>query len=85
MGAESTTRAGRLATAGAAAATPATWCGRRPDARLGRAAVGRKDRELLADVAGAALRAVRLTSVADELLKVRLAFHADVLVDRHRR
>ena len=41
--------------------------------------------ELPADVRGLAVRAIRIgLRNADELLEVRLAFHAHVLVDRHR-
>ena len=44
----------------------------------------REGRELLEDVRGAALRARdRLLRAADELVEVRLALHAGVLVDRH--
>src|SRR4029077_19151594 len=41
--------------------------------------------ELLAHVRGLAVRAADRFPVPDELLEVRLAFHAHVLVDRHRR
>src|SRR5919206_1841811 len=51
---------------------------------LGGAAVHREDGELPPHVRGAAVRAVRLLAVADELLEVRLALHADVFVERHR-
>jgi hypothetical protein len=47
--------------------------------------VCREDRELLANVGGAAIGAVGLLAVSDELLEMRLALHADVLVDRHAR
>jgi hypothetical protein len=42
-----------------------------------------EDGELLADIDGAAFGAIGLLTVPDELLEVRLALHADVLVDRH--
>src|ERR687883_518459 len=47
-------------------------------------AVSREHGELLAHVLGAAVRTVGVVPVPDELLEVRLALHADVLVDRHR-
>ena len=43
-----------------------------------------EDRQLAADIRVAAVRAVGLLAVPDELLEVRLAAHAHVLVDRHR-
>jgi RimJ/RimL family protein N-acetyltransferase len=46
--------------------------------------VSREHGELLAHVRGAAVRAGRLLVAPDELLEVRLALHAHVLVDRHR-
>jgi len=41
--------------------------------------------ELLAHVLGTAIRAVGIVTVPDELLEMRLALHAHILVDRHRR
>jgi hypothetical protein len=74
------------AAAGTAAATAAAARrGAAVEARLRRARVGGEDRELLADVGGAAFRTVGLLAVSDELFEVRLARHADVFVDRHRR
>ena len=67
-------------TAGAAAATARAAS----EARLRRIADRSEDRQLAADVFGAAVRAVRLIAVSHELLEVRLARHAHVLVDRHR-
>src|SRR5690348_7517574 len=46
-------------------------------------AVSREDGELLPHVQGAAVRAVWVVTVPDELLEVRLALHAHVLVDGH--
>jgi hypothetical protein len=46
--------------------------------------MGGEDRKLLSDVGRAALGAVGLLAHPNELLEVRLALHADVLVDRHR-
>src|SRR5439155_12269860 len=48
-------------------------------------AVSREDGELLEHVLGAAIRTVGIVTVPDELLEMRLALHAHVLVDRHRR
>src|SRR5919201_3542936 len=62
-------------------ATAATACSK---GRLLGGAVRCEDRELLAHVRRAAVRAVGFLAVPDELLEVRLALHADVLVDRHR-
>jgi hypothetical protein len=67
--------------AGAAAAT----AGAAAEARLRSLAVRGEDRELPPHFRGTALGAVRLLAVADELLEVLLARHADVLVDRHER
>jgi hypothetical protein len=69
------------AAAGAAAATAAG--GRRSEARLVAAAVRREDGELLPHVGGAAVGAIRIGAPANELLEMRLALHADVLVDGH--
>src|SRR5207244_5691891 len=65
------------APAGAAAASSAAKCRSTLDA------VRREDRELLADILGAAVRAIGLLAHRHELLVVGLAFHADELVDRH--
>jgi hypothetical protein len=46
-------------------------------------AVSCEDGELLPHVRGAAVRAVRIVTVPDELLEVRFALHAHVLVNRH--
>jgi len=73
-----------VAAAAAAAAAPAARS-RLAEARGRAAAMRGEDGELLADVCGAAVGAVRLLSASDELLEVRLALHADVLVDRHRK
>ena len=51
--------------------------------RLLRRAMNREGGELLRDVRRGAVRAGDLLVAADELLEVRLALHADVLVDRH--
>src|SRR4051794_40002100 len=67
------------AATGTAATTARTSVG-----RLIGGAVPGEDRELLAHVRRRAVRAVRLLAASDELLEVRLALHADVLVDRHR-
>src|SRR5919109_1008247 len=67
----------------AATASAATAPGGSVGRLLG-GAVPCEDRELLAHVRGGAVGAVRLLAVPDELLEVRLALHADVLVDRHR-
>src|SRR5689334_15878240 len=72
-----------VAAATASAATAAATGGS-SEAGLPGGAVRREDGELLAHVRGGAVRAVRLLAVADELLEVRLALHADVFVDRHR-
>src|SRR5207244_1350838 len=69
-----------VATATASAATAAASA----EARLLGGAVSREHGELLAHVLGAAVRTVGVVPVPDELLEVRLALHADVLVDRHR-
>src|SRR5437879_4070549 len=76
--------AGEGARSAAATRTAATAAAGRSVAGLLGGAVGRKDRELLAHVCAGAFRTVRLLAVSDELLEVRLALHADVLVDRHR-
>src|SRR5581483_571970 len=68
------------ATAGAATAAPAPTA----DARRLGGAVDGEGRELPRHVRGGAVRARDLLVAADELLEVRLALHADVLVDRHR-
>ena len=60
--------------------------GHRPAvARLLGGAVSREHGELLAHVRGLAVGAAHRFPVPDELLEVRLALHAHVLVDRHRR
>src|SRR5947207_2893034 len=56
----------------------------RAEAGLLGGAVRREHRELLAHLCCAAVRAVGLLAVPDELFEVRFALHADVLVDRHR-
>src|SRR5439155_17542952 len=69
------------AAAGAAAATTAaatTGCG-----RLREPVYGERG-ELARHVRGTAVGAGDLLVAADELFEVRLALHADVLVDRHR-
>src|SRR2546430_1697602 len=66
------------ATASAATATATT------QGRLLGGGVRREHRELLAHMRRAAVRAVGLLAVPDELFEVRFALHADVLVDRHR-
>src|SRR6266542_2070047 len=68
----------------AAATGTAATTARGPIGRLLGGAVRREHRELLADVRGSTVGAVRLLAVPDELLEVRLALHADVLLDRHR-
>src|SRR5439155_23662557 len=68
------------AAAGAAAAT-ATAAGRAAERRLLARADCREDRELAPDVRAAAIGAGRLLAIPDELLEMRLALHADVLVD----
>ena len=66
------------------AAAAATGACRPRERRLGARTVHRECRELLQHLAGAALGTRhRLLAVTDELLEVRLAFHARVLVDRH--
>ena len=47
--------------------------------------MSREHGELLAHVRGLAVGAIHCLAVPDELLEVRLALHAHVLVDRHRR
>src|SRR5215211_1327905 len=71
--------------AAARAAAAAATAGSRPvvEARPGARSVRRENRELLPHFGVSALRAVGLLAVPDELLEVRLALHADVLVDRH--
>jgi len=67
--------------AAAAAASAGRWAG---EARLRRRAVHGEGGELLEHLRGSALRTRhRLLARADELLEVRLALHARVLVDRH--
>ena len=67
--------------AAAAAAPAAGWAG---EARLRRRSDNGEARELLQHLCGAALRTGDgLIARADELLEVRLALHARVLVDRH--
>jgi N-acetyltransferase len=71
------------AAAGAAAATAAA-AGRAAERGLRRRTVDGEAGELLEDVRGAALGARHgLVASTDELLEVRLALHARVLVDRH--
>ena len=53
------------------------------ETRLRRDAVSGEHGELPAHVRGAAVRATGLLPAPDELLEMRLALHADVLVDRH--
>src|SRR4051812_25162461 len=72
------------AAAGAATATAAAGRGL-AEAGHARRAVRGEDRELLLDVGRAAVGARGGLVTADELLEVRLAAHADVLVDRHAR
>src|SRR5215213_2948840 len=69
-----------VAAATGAAATPSAAA---EAGLLGRAVRG-EDRELLAHVRRAAFGAVRRLAHAHELLEMRLALHADELVDRHR-
>src|SRR5438874_6581948 len=71
----------------AATASTTTASGRHRSAvtRLLGGAVSREHGELLADVRGLAVGAADRFPVADELLEMRLALHAYVLVDRHRR
>src|SRR5213076_2227757 len=74
------------ATSAATTAPAATTASRtRAEARLLGGAVSGEHGELLAHVRGAAVRAVGVVTVPDELLEVRLALHAHVLVNRHRR
>ncbi len=47
--------------------------------------MSREHGELLTHILGAAVRTIGVVTVPDELLEMRLAFHADVLIDRHRR
>jgi hypothetical protein len=70
----------------ATASTTTTASGRHRSAvtRLLGGAVSREHGELLADVRGVAVGAADRFPVPDELLEMRLALHADVLVDRHR-
>ena len=76
---------GRLVTAAArAAAAPAAAARRAAERRLRRGAVHREAGELLQDLRSTALgTGDRLVARADELIEVRLALHARVLVDRH--
>src|SRR5581483_692356 len=76
-------RGGSVAAAAGAAAAAAARRGL-AEARRRVGAVRREHGELLLDLRAAAVRAVGLLAVPDELLEVRLALHADVLVDRHR-
>jgi hypothetical protein len=70
-----------VAAAAAAAAATAAEGGALP----GRASPDHRERgELLRDLGRAALRAQDLLVSTDELLEVRLALHADILVHRHR-
>src|SRR5215211_8796898 len=69
-----------VAAATGAAATPSAAA----EAGLLGRAVRREHRELLAHVRRAAIGAVGRLADADELLEMRLALHADELVDRHR-
>ena len=71
---------GRPSVAAAAAAAAATTAA---EARGLAHAVGGEDRDLAPDVGGAAIGAVGVLAQADELLEVRLTFHAHELVDRH--
>ena len=73
-----------MAAAARAAAAPAATAGRTAERRLRRGAVHREAGELLQDLRRTALRTRdRLVARADELIEVRLALHARVLVDRH--
>src|SRR5918994_4507676 len=63
----------------------ASATGRRgTEGRLLGGAVSREHGQLPPHVRGAAVRAVGVVPVPDQLLEVRLAAHAHVLVDRHR-
>src|SRR5207249_1442571 len=64
----------------AATASAATATGRATVGRLLGGAVRCEDGQLLAHIRGGAVLTVRLLAVPDELLEVRLALHADVLV-----
>src|SRR3954452_8538712 len=80
------TSAAKAASSVAATASAATTARRRSaKARLLGGAVSREDGELLAHVLGTAIRTIGVVTVPDELLEVRLALHAHVLIDRHRR
>src|SRR5215475_13275233 len=80
------TSAPNAASSAAATAPAAATASRtRAEARLLGGAVSGEHGELLAHVRGAAVRAVRVVTVPDELLEMRLALHAHVLVNRHRR
>src|SRR4029434_9593775 len=68
----------------APAATTARWH-RSAEGRLLGGAVSGEHGELLAHMRGVAVGAADRFPVPDELLEVRLALHAHVLVDRHRR
>ena len=69
----------------AAATAPAATAASTAEAGLRGGAVSREHGELLDDLLGAAVRARHLLiGRPDELLEVRLALHAHVLVDRHR-
>src|SRR3954470_5287767 len=78
------TSVSKVASSAAATASAATTATSSTEARLLGGAVSREHGELLAHVHGAAVGAVGIVTVADELLEMRLALHADVLVDRHR-
>src|SRR5205814_5801448 len=71
------------AAAGAAAAAATTPTA--AEARRLRGAVHGERRELARDVRSGAVRAGDLLFAPHELLEMRLALHADVLVDRHAR
>src|SRR5436309_7669071 len=68
----------------AATAPAATTASGTAEAWLRGGAVSGEHGELLPHVRGAAVGARRLLVAPDELLEVRLALHAHVLVDRHR-
>src|SRR3954468_20269722 len=74
-----------MAAAAAAAAATAATTGRRGEARRRLVALRREDGELLLHLRARAVRAGGRLAVPDELLEMRLALHADVLVDRHTR
>ena len=72
-----------VAAAAATAAAAASAAAGRAEARLRGFRPGGEDRELPQDPRGAAIGARRILVAADELLEMRLAGHAHVLVDRH--